>query len=48
MPESEDRSAEAQVLVFFALLMESVQKFEWSLKTLTIQRGRVDGRPGLR
>src|SRR4249919_910136 len=38
MPESEDRSAEVQVLVFFALLMESIQQFEWSLKALAIQR----------
>src|SRR5204862_7683187 len=38
MQESESRPAEAEVLVYFALLMESVQRFEWSLKALAINR----------
>lgn len=38
MQESEDRAAEAEVLVNYALLMECVQQFEWSLKTLAIHR----------
>lgn len=46
MQESEDRSTEVQVLVFYALLMESVQRFEWSLKTLAIQRDESMDRLG--
>jgi hypothetical protein len=38
MQESEDRAAEAEVLVNYALLMECVQQFEWSLKALAIHR----------
>lgn len=38
MQESEIRAAEAEVLVNYALLMECVQQFEWSLKTLAIHR----------
>jgi hypothetical protein len=40
----EDESGEPRVLVFFALLMESIQRFEWSLKTLAIQDDEtIDG-----
>jgi hypothetical protein len=39
-----DEAGEPQVLVFFALLMESIQRFEWSLKTLAIQNDEsIDG-----
>jgi hypothetical protein len=44
MQESEDRATEAEVLVNYALLMECVQQFEWSLKTLAIHRDEsMDG-----
>lgn len=41
MQESEGRPAEAEVLVYFALLMESIERFEWSLKTLAINRDEL-------
>jgi hypothetical protein len=36
MRQGDEGSGEAQVLVFYGRLMESVQQFEWSLKALAI------------